>query len=158
MVSMSESMGSFHVCTFFDSHSSSQLDPDFITRYIASEQIVGHYSDAFLPEDLEKLIGPFHTSPLGLVPKPHSDTLQMIQDMSYPCHTHVTSSVNAGVNSDDFPTAWSSFDQTASLILALLPGCLAATFDISVAYCINPIHSDQQQHLCMFWRDHVYVN
>ena len=86
MVSMSESMGSFHVCTFFDSHSSSQLDPDFITRYIASEQIVGHYSDAFLPEDLEKLIGPFHTSPLGLVPKPHSDTFQMIQDMSYPCH------------------------------------------------------------------------
>ena len=71
---MLESVGSFHTCTFFDNHSSSKLDPDFITKYIASEQIVGCYLDTFLPEDLEKLIGPFRTSPLGLVPKPHSDT------------------------------------------------------------------------------------
>ena len=137
---MLESTGSFCAHTFFNNHSSSQLDPDFITMYIASEQSAGCYLDAFLPEDLERLIGLFHTSLLGLVPKPHSDSFQMIQDMSYPHHIQVTPSVNAGVNSDDFPTAWGSFNQMASLILSLPPGCLAATFDISVAYCITPIH------------------
>ena len=71
---MSESAGSSHACIFFNNHASSQLDPDFISTYIAGEQAVGHYSEAFLPEDLELLIGPFHTSPLGLVLKPHSDT------------------------------------------------------------------------------------
>ena len=155
---MLEPVGSFHAHTFFDNHSSSQLDPDFITKYIASEQIVGRYSDAFLPEDLEELIGLFHTSPLGLVPKPHSDTFRMIQDMSYPHHAHTASSVNAGVNSDKFPTAWGSFNQTASLILSLPPGCLATTFNISAAYRITPIHPNQQQHLCVFWRDHVYID
>ena len=113
-VSTLESRGSFHARTFFNNQSSSQLDPDFITKCIASEQIAGHYSDAFLPEDLEELIGPFRTSPLGLVPKPHSDTFRMIQDMSYPRHTNAASSINAGVNSDDFPMAWGSFNQTAS--------------------------------------------
>ena len=81
---MSESTGSSRACIFFNNHTSSQLDPDFISMYIAGEQAVGCYSEAFLPEDLKLLIGPFRTSPLGLVLKPHSDTFQMIQDMSYP--------------------------------------------------------------------------
>ena len=81
---MSESTSSSHAHIFFNNHSSSQLDLDFISTYIESEQTAGRYSEAFLPEDLESLIRLFHTSPLGLVPKPHSDTFQMIQDMSYP--------------------------------------------------------------------------
>ena len=155
---MSESAGGFRAHIFFDNHASSQLDPDFINTYIAGEQAAGRYSDAFLPGDLELLIGPFRTSPLGLVPKPHSDTLRMIQDMSYPRNDPTTPSVNLGINSDDFPTTWGSFDQTVALILSLPPGCLAATFDISAAYRITPIRPDQQQHLCVFWRDRVYVD
>ena len=81
---MLESVNSSHAHIFFNNHSSSQLDPDFIGTYIESEQTAGCYSEAFLLEDLESLIGLFHTSPLGLVLKPHSDTFQMIQDMSYP--------------------------------------------------------------------------
>ena len=125
--------------------------------YIAGEQAAGHYSEAFLPEDLKLLIGPFHTLPLGLVPKPHSDTLRMIQDMSYP-QDDPTPSVNLGIDSDDFPTAWGSFDQTVALVLSLPPGCLAATFDISTTYRITPVHPYQQQHLCVLWKDHVYID
>ncbi|KAF8975188.1 hypothetical protein BDQ17DRAFT_1167899, partial [Cyathus striatus] len=61
-------------------HSSSSLNPSFIDTYIASEQAAGHYSCAFTPAELEAIIGPFITSPLGLVPKPHSSSLCMIQD------------------------------------------------------------------------------
>jgi hypothetical protein len=71
---MLESESSSHVRIYFENHSSSQLDPNFITSYIAGEQAAGCYSDAIHLEDLEQLIGPFRTSPLGLVPKPHTDT------------------------------------------------------------------------------------
>ena len=155
---MSESESSSHVRIYFNNHSSSQLDPDFITAYIFGEQEAGRYSEAFQPEDLEQLIGPFRTSPLGLVPKPHTDTFRMIQDMSFPRNDPNIPSVNHGIVSDDFPTAWGTFEATSALILSLPPGCLAATFDISAAYRLTPIRPDQQQHLCVLWKGLVYVD
>src|ERR1700683_157300 len=136
---MSESKSSSHVHIYFNNHSSSQLDPDFITSYISGEQAAGHYSDAFHPEDLKQLIRPFHTSPLGLVLKPHTDTFQMIQDMSFPWNDPNVTSVNHGISSDDFPTAWGTFEATLALILSLPHGCLAVTFNISAAYRLTPI-------------------
>ncbi|KAF9521321.1 hypothetical protein CPB83DRAFT_778915, partial [Crepidotus variabilis] len=65
---------------FFANHASSKIDPAFISNYITSEQIAGRYSQAYHPSHLESIIGPFRTSPLGLVPKPHSDSFRMIQD------------------------------------------------------------------------------
>ncbi|KAI6140125.1 hypothetical protein BKA82DRAFT_57487, partial [Pisolithus tinctorius] len=61
-------------------HSSALSHPTIIKAYITSEQRAGHYSRGFLPLELEALIGPFHTSPLGIVPKPNSDKFHIIQD------------------------------------------------------------------------------
>jgi hypothetical protein len=73
-------------------------------------------------------------SPIGLTPKPNSSKFRLIQDLSFP-HDHPTvQSINAGICSDDFPTAWGTFELTTALILSLLPGCQAATFDISATY------------------------
>jgi hypothetical protein len=44
---------------YFPNHSSSYLDSKFILSYIAGEQAARQYSEGFLPEDLEALIGPF---------------------------------------------------------------------------------------------------
>jgi hypothetical protein len=60
---------------FFANLASSLLDPDFISSYIASKQAAGCYSDAYTPDALESVIGPFQTSPLGLVPKLHLSKL-----------------------------------------------------------------------------------
>lgn len=70
--------------TLFQNHASAELDTAFIDSYIAGEQAAGRYSRAFEPEQLEQLIGPFCTAPLGLVPKPHSDKFRLIQDLSFP--------------------------------------------------------------------------
>lgn len=67
-------------------------------------------------------------------------------------------SVNAAIDSDDFPTAWGTFAQTSSAILDLPPGCRAATFDISAAYRITPVRPSQQNALCVLWRGMVYVD
>ena len=143
---------------FFANHSTCRQAPEFISEYIASEQRAGRYSRAYSPDELEKVIGPFWTSPLGLVPKPHSNKFRMIQDLSYPRNEPNIASVNAGVNSDDFPTAWGKFEDVINMILSLPRGCKAATFDISAAYCVTPILPSQQAMLCIFWQGLVYVD
>ncbi|TFY61177.1 hypothetical protein EVJ58_g4674 [Rhodofomes roseus] len=69
-----------------------------------------------------------------------------------------TPSVNAGINSDDFPTDWGTFQEVSELILSLPPGCVAATFDISTAYRITPVHPSQQHMFCVSWQDKVHVD
>lgn len=126
----------------------------FRFRHWNSRQALMHvyYSRGFPPEALEWLISPFHTSPLGLVLKLNSDVFHMIQDMSFPCSHGSVHSVNQGISPDDFPTTWRSFKATSTLILSLPPGCTAATFNISEAYCLTPICPDHQQHLCIMWQ------
>lgn len=82
----------------------------------------------------------------------------MIQDMSYPRHSESTPSVNDGVCSDDFPTAWGTFDEATRMLLALPPGAQAATFDIRAAYRITPIRPSQQNALCFAWKGLVRVD
>ena len=123
-----------------------------------SEHAAGHYSQAYLPSELKTIIGPFWTLPIGLTPKPNSAKFCMIQDLSYPRNHPSIVSVNASINSDNFPTFWGIFNTTAALILSLPLSCLAATFDISAAYQITPVHPDQQNALCLFWDGKVRVN
>ena len=138
-------------------HSSSSLDPNFISSYIASEIAANRYSQAFSKSDLEELIGPFCSSPLGLVRK-DVDSFRLIQDLSFPRHNDFPSSINSQVDSDDFPTSWGTFNITSHLILSLPDGCKAATFDISAAYCITPIRPDQQWALIVQWEGGYYVD
>ncbi len=101
---------------------------------------------------------PIHNISSGLVPKPNSSKLRLIQDLSYPQNNPKVTSVNSMICADDFPTAWGTFSSTADLILSLPPGCRAATFDISAAYRITPVRPDQQNYTCIRWRDKVYVD
>jgi hypothetical protein len=66
--------------------------------------------------------------------------------------------VNAGIQSDDFLTEWGTFTKTAQLILGLPDGCAAATFDVSAAYRITPVHPEQQHALCVMWHGKTYLD
>ena len=138
-------------------HSSCSKSPQFISDYITSEKAKGHYSDGYTPQELESLIGPFRTSPLGLIPK-DADSFRLIQDFSFPRNDPDRHSVNHSVNSDDFPTAWGTFDGTSKMILSLPQGSVAAAFDISAACRQTPVSPDQQWALCLFWDGKVYVD
>jgi hypothetical protein len=82
----------------------------------------------------------------------------MIQDLSYPHGNPSVPSVNSLINADDFPTAWGTFASTTELILSLPPGCRAATFNISAAYRITPVHPSQQNYTCIYWKGLVHVD
>jgi hypothetical protein len=155
---MSASVAPYPIPAFFANHNSSSLDPKFISDYILAEQRIGRYSEGFLPEELERIIGSFQTAPLGLTPKPHTDTFRLIEDLSFPRDDPLIPSINSSINSDDFPTSWGTFNEAAALILSLPPGAEAATFDISAAYRLTPIRPDQQHSLCIIWDGLVYVD
>ena len=137
--------------------SSASLDPEFISSYIQSEMAAGRYSRGYSQSELEKLIGPFCTSPLGLVPK-DENSFRLIQDLSFPHHNDSIASINSQINSNDFPTAWGTFDITSRLLLSLPEGCRAATFDISSAYRITPVRPDQQWAIVVHWKGKFYVD
>ena len=142
----------------FKNHASSNAKPEFIDEYIDKERTAGRYLGPFTPQALEQLIGPFRTSPLGLVPKSTPGAFRMIQDMSFPRNDPNISSVNAGIDSDAFPTEWGSFSSLSELILSLPTGCVAAAFDISAAYRITPITPSQQMWFCVHWRERLYLD
>lgn len=78
--------------------------------------------------------------------------------MSYPCNNPTLLSVNAKIDSDQFPTEWGTFNKTVAIVLSLPPGCIAATFNISAAYHLTPIWPNQKNALCIFWKGKVYVD
>ncbi|TFY75594.1 hypothetical protein EWM64_g8418 [Hericium alpestre] len=108
----------------------------------------GQHPQLPTPDQLEAVIGPFRTSPLGLVPKPHSDKLRLVEDLSFPRNDPCVASVNAGINSDDFPTAWGTFADASALILSLLPGAEAATFDIQYLPLTASLPFAQTSSIC----------
>ena len=58
----------------------------------------------------------------------------MIQDMLFPC------------------------DSQSVLSVSLPAGCVTATFNISVAYCLTSIQPDQQHYLCVSWDGLIYID
>jgi hypothetical protein len=78
--------------------------------------------------------------------------------MSFPRNDPNVASINAGMNSNDFPTSWGMFNSTAELIVSLPPSCVAATFHVTAAYHLTPVHPSQQHALCIFWNGLVYIN
>lgn len=117
---------------------------DAFNEMIQSEFIKGRYLGPYTKEELAREIGPFQSSPLSLIPKAGKPgKFRLIQNLSHPHSNQPTKSINAHLNSDDFPCTWGTFKTTCTLILGLPPGAQAATRDISEAYRIIPLHENQ---------------
>jgi hypothetical protein len=94
-------------------HKSSTMHPDIITQHIYKEISCGQYTGPFSKSQLENLIGPFCSSPLGTVPKSEPNQFWVIQDLSFPWNNPNHQSVNSEIDSTLFPCDWGSFTQIA---------------------------------------------
>lgn len=139
-------------------HASALLQPSIVSEHIQKELKGGRYSGPFLPSQLESIIGPFRTAPLGLVPKPNSAQFCIIQDLSYPRQDPRFSSVNSEINSDDFPCEWGTFPQCYFLVASAPIGTQAAVFDVEAAYRNIPIAPVDQPHFCLSWEGNIYID
>jgi hypothetical protein len=83
-------------------HSSALTHPQAILSYIHTELSLGRYTGPFSWSKLEQSIGPFRTSPLGVIPKPGTNNFRLVQDFSYPRNDPLLPSLNLEINPDDF--------------------------------------------------------
>ena len=116
---------------------------------IASEFASKRYFGPFSQLQVEQIIGPFQSSPLSLVPKPHSSKFRLVQNLSFPhsssrltTSSHI-SSINSFINSDDFPCTWGTFYTASLLFLHLPPGAQGSTRDVADAFRTIPLHRSQ---------------
>lgn len=133
-------------------------------RLHSPETRAGCYTGPFSPDRLKCLIGPFHTGPLGVVPKPGSTKLRLIQDHSYPRNHPTIPSINSDIDSSKFQCDWGTFNDCESLVANAPPGTQAAMFDVAAAHCCSPIAPEDQRFIrVMFiinsvklcWIDHT---
>jgi hypothetical protein len=81
---------------------------------------------------------------VSIIPKPYKpDKYRLIQNFSFPRAHHtkyLNPSINAHINTNDFPTTWGKFSVIYLLISRLPLGSEAATRDMAEAYCTIPLH------------------
>ena len=100
-----------HLQSVYCNHLSSTENPQTTTDHLSSEREAG------------RIVGPLpsptwphiHVSPMGLVPKNHSDRWRLIVDLSSP-HGH---SVNDGISSDLCSLRYVSLDNATEIVMGL---------------------------------------
>ena len=125
-------------------HESTETLSHVFVDIIQAEFNKGRYLGPFTKAQLELEIGPFQSSPLSLVPKPGKPgKYRLVQNLSHPHTNFPVPSINAHLNSDDFPCTWGTFRTVCTLIRSLPQGSQAAVRDIAEAYRIIPLHESQ---------------
>lgn len=125
--------------TFTPKNSDTILQYDTVfSEIVLTEYERGRYLGPFSKSQLEKLIGPFQSSPLSLVPKSNGK-YRLVQNLSYPprisFHKSLSiSSINYHIDSNLFPCTWGTFEIVSLLISQLPPGSECASRDVAEAY------------------------
>jgi hypothetical protein len=112
---------------------------------VQAELQKGRYVGPITLEEVESLLGAFHTSPLSIIPKPgQPGKFRIIQNLSSP-HSPLgaISSINSSIDSDQYPCTWGTFSTICLLIRRLPPGSQAAVRDVKEAYRNVPIKPEQ---------------
>ena len=139
-----------HLQSVYRNHPSSTENQQTTTDHLSSEREAG------------RIVGPLpsptwphiHVSPMGLVPKNHSDRWRLIVDLSSP-RGH---SVNDGISSDLCSLRYVSLDNATEIVMGLGRSALLIKFNLSNAYRIVPVHPDDQPLLGISWQDEVYMD
>lgn len=140
-------------------HQSAIQHPLAVNSHIQKERSLRRYTGPFSRSRLEALIGPFRSSPLGVVEKSGSiDEYRIIQDFSYPRNDPNQPSVNDGIDIDQFHCDWGSFHEIVELVLQANPGTEAATLDVDSAFRCCPIRPSQQPLFVVGWEGFYYLD
>ena len=120
--SISDSTGSVEN---WRNHPSSLEHPSVVQQHIEIELERGSLVGPLPPGQAEQI----QVSPLGLVPKPHSDKWHLIVDLSAP----TGASVNDGISEDLCSLTYASVDDAVSIIQDLGPGTQLVKMDLKDA-------------------------
>ena len=126
-------------------------NPKVIDDYLATEVARGRVAGPFPSPPLPNL----QVSSFGVIPKKgQPGKWRLIVDLSSP-HG---SSVNDGIDADEFSMHYIHLDQIINMIAKHGPGALMAKFDVEAAYRNIAVHPDDRYLLGMKWRGQFFVD
>ena len=114
--------------------------PNVYSNIVDNKFSSSQYIGPFLHCQLERILGPFQSSPLSLVPKMlKPGKYHAVHDFSHP-HNHPSGivSINSHIDSDNFPCTWGTFATVAIIIARLPPGSQASVCNVAEAYRTIP--------------------
>ena len=134
------------ISTSYSNLRSAYLHPDILEQNLLSEVRNGHTVGPFLSPPFKN----FHISPLGLVPKKHSDKWRTIFHLSYPKHS--PSSINTNILVEDYSLRYVTIDNAIQLLLTLGKGAFMSKTDVQSAFRIIQVHPLDWELLGMEWK------
>ena len=142
--------GSSPLSPTLPNHPSTEEHPVSVTNHIQEELQLGRLVGQIPPS----LCVHVHTSPLGLVPKPHSNKWQLIVDLSSPRGQ----SVNDGISSSPCSLSYASVDDAVNIITMPGRGTSLIKIDLSNAYRMVPVHPVDQPLLGIRWQGETFID
>ena len=128
------------------------LNPEVVTSNLADEVAKGRTAGPFPSPPFEN----FQVSPIGLVPKKHSDKFRTIFHLSFPKSGN--SSINHFIDKDDFSLQYITIDNAISAIQRFGSDCFMAKTDIESAFRLFPVHPHDWELLGLFWNGFYYFD
>ncbi|KAE8243359.1 hypothetical protein A4X03_0g7786 [Tilletia caries] len=113
-------------------HVSASANSEALQIIAEKEMTRGRWAGPYDRARVESEIGPFQTSPLGLLPKSNG-SWRLVQDLSYP-RDGSYDSINKFIISDEFLTTWDNVSEVFAAMLELGSGVEGATFDAMEAF------------------------
>ena len=106
---------------------------EYVANKVARSRVAGPFTSIPLPN--------LHVSSFGVIPKKGQPAKWcLIVDLSSP----QGSSINDGINPDEFSRHYIKLDQIISMVLKHGPGALLAKFDVEAAYRNIVVHLDDR--------------
>ncbi|KAE8186640.1 hypothetical protein CF335_g7386, partial [Tilletia laevis] len=119
-------------------HASARDNRQALNNFAAKEVEKGRWAGPYSKNEVERIVGPFQSSPLGIIPKPNGK-VRLIQDFSHPKKEKAKcslayNSIKAYIESDEFLTGWDSVSDVFKLFNSLPTTVEGATMDASEAF------------------------
>jgi hypothetical protein len=126
----------------FSKNLKSAIDnPIIVSTNLANEVALGHTAGPFTNPPFANL----QVSPIGIVPKKHSDKFQTIFHLSFP-------------KTDKFSLQYLKIDDAIAALIQLGRGTYLAKTDIESAFRQFPVHPDDWELLGIYWNKSYYFD
>ena len=136
----------------FSKNLKSAIDnPTIVSNNLAKEVALGHTAGPFTNPPFANL----QVSPIGIVPKKHSDKFRTIFHLSFP---KTGESINSFIEKDDFSLQYIKIDDAIAALIRLGRGTYLAKTDIESAFRQFPVHPEDWELLGMYWNNSYYFD
>ena len=136
----------------FSKNLKSAIDnPTIVSNNLAKEVALGHTAGPFTNPPFANL----QVSPIGIVPKKHSDKFRTIFHHSFP---KTGESINSFIEKDDFSLQYIKIDDAIVALIRLGRGTYLAKTDIESAFRQFPVHPEDWELLGMYWNNSYYFD